>query len=98
MKLLILCACAVLCGCVPSRFRLEAEHISHPLAGWPLEPQRHSEDEVSHISAIAAWDHGGWYAEAGIGWNLYGKDGAGFYGPALTGTVRAGYEWRFRRE
>jgi hypothetical protein len=84
------------CGVMPTHLRVEVEHVSHPLVGWPCTPQAGSEDGLSQLSGIAAWrgDHA--YAEAGLGYNLEGRNGGGIYGPALTGTVRVGYEWRLR--
>lgn len=93
MTLLLLVCLLTGCAAAPT-LRVELEHISHPLAGWPVERQKWSEDDVTQANALLHWERGGWYADAGIGYNLQGRNGGGFYGPALTGTVRAGKEWR----
>ena len=87
--------CILLTGCA-SYGRVELEHVSHPFAGWPVERQCGSEDGVTQASAILGWKRGGAYVEAGMGYNLEGKNGGGFYGPAVTGTVRAGYQVDFK--
>jgi hypothetical protein len=87
-------ALALLTGCA-SAYRLEVEHVSHPLAGQPFGP-RTDEDALTQAHALASWRRGVGYVEAGIGWNLRGEGGGGFYGPALTGTVRAGVEFKGR--
>lgn len=97
MRQILACALVLaLSGCASASILLEAEHVSHPLAGWPVEPQRHAEDELNQVNALVKWQRRGWYVVGGVGYNLYGSDGAGFYGPALTGTVRIGYEIKLR--
>lgn len=97
MKRILACALALaLTGCASTSILLEAEHVSHPLAGWPLEPQRWAEDELNQVNMLLRYKHHGWYAVGGIGYNLYGVHGSGFRGPALTGTVRIGYEIKLR--
>lgn len=78
----------------PTAFKVEAEHVSHLTAGIPFNPER--EDGLSHVLALAEWKANGAYFQAGFGYNLAGRDGGGFMGPALTTTLRAGYEWRVK--
>lgn len=94
MRVLLL-VCLAMTGCA-STIRIEAEHISHPLAGWPCEPQSGSEDEVNQVLAIASWRGDGPYLDIGLGQKTHGRNGNGFTGPALTGVVRVGYEWRLK--
>jgi len=99
MRALLLAAvlvCLTACGVMPTHLRVEAEHVSHPFAGWPCTPQLGAEDALSQVSALAAWRGAHAFAEAGLGYNLRGTNGGGIYGPSLTGTVRVGYEWRVR--
>jgi hypothetical protein len=92
-RVVIAVALLLLCACATPTLRIEAEHVSHPLAGWPCEPQHLSEDDVTQANVLLHWQRRGWYADAGLGWNLQGNGGGGFYGPALTGTVRVGREF-----
>ncbi len=85
-------------GCATT-FTVEAEHVSHPGAGWPCGPEN-EEDALTHVQAVLGWVGAGGvgpYLQAGVGANLQGSNGAGFYGPTVTGTLRAGYTWRLRR-
>jgi hypothetical protein len=84
------------CAALPHALRVEAEHVSHPFAGWPCEKQSGSEDELNHVSLIGHWQWGGAYVDAGVGRKTHGRNGSGFYGPSFTGTVRIGYEWRIK--
>jgi hypothetical protein len=94
-RLLILLTTAALAGCAAPAVLVEFEHISHPLSGWPVERQSGvGEDDVTQIGAALRYRKAGWYADLGIGANLEGKNGGGFKGPALTGTVRLGYEFQ----
>lgn len=86
---LTLQACTTL---APSSYRVEVEHISHPLAGWPVSANN-TEDGLSQANVIARWTHGRVYVENGLGYNLQGRNGGGFYGPALTYTGRIGVEF-----
>jgi hypothetical protein len=80
-----------LSGCVtaPDSVSTEIEHVSHPLAGWPVSASN-TEDALSQANVIARWQIGRVYVEHGIGYNLQGRDGSGFYGPGLTYTGRVG--------
>lgn len=91
LVLLIIVACS---GCVvmPDSAGAELEHVSHPLAGWPVSADN-TEDGLSQINAYAKWhisQHV--YVEQALGYNLQGTGGGGFYGPALTYTGRIGVE------
>lgn len=98
-------------GCATPTLRIEVEHISHPTAGWPFGPEhitvpysgdvmlrKSVEHEVDQANALLHWQSDGWYADAGLGVNLQGRDGGGFRGPALTGTVRVGHEFKLGRQ
>lgn len=91
MKATLILAALALTGCATS-VKIEAEHVSHPLAGWPVS-DRHTEDSLTQANVLLSWQRKGWYVDAGIGENL--DRSGGFYGPALTGTVRAGREFVF---
>lgn len=81
-------------GCAslaPASTKLEFEHVSHPLAGWPVGA-RDQEDALTQANGLLVWRAERAYVEAGLGYNLRGRDGGGIYGPTLTGTVRAGME------
>lgn len=75
----------------PDSIRAEVEHVSHPLAGWPVSASN-TEDGLSQANVVARWQSGRVYVEHGLGWNLQGENGGGFYGPALTYTGRIGVE------
>lgn len=114
--MLLLTTCV---GCAAPTLLTEVEHVSHPLAGWPVEKQHeygvaltqyvgpsvyqvstyrmNREDELTQLNALLHWEGAGWYADAGLGYKLHGRNGGGFYGPAMTGTVRVGKEWRIFR-
>lgn len=86
---------AILAGCAPNFVRLEADHVSHPFAGFPFGPAD-EEAQLTHVNALAEWQSGGWYLTAGVGVKVLERDQRDFVGPGLTGTVRAGYAWRVR--
>lgn len=88
--LLIVVACSG-CSVMPTSLRAEVEHVSHPLAGWPVSADN-TEDGLSQVNVIAHWQRGHVYIENGLGYNLQGAGGGGFYGPALTYTGRIGVE------
>lgn len=87
-------AALALSGCMlaPTAFYSEYEHVSHPLAGPPFGPEN-EEDWLDQLVIGAEWDKGGAYVQVGLGYVV--TDG-GFYGPPLTGTVRAGYRFNLR--
>lgn len=89
---------AQLVGCAAPTLLIEADHTSHPSVGWPIEPQspngHNVEVDITQASALLRWRKDGWYLDAGLGANLMGRDGGGFRGPVLTGTVRIGREIR----
>jgi hypothetical protein len=97
MRALLLPLLLTGCAALPNRMRVEVEHVSHPLAGWPCGRQSGSEDGLSQVSAIAAWRGEHAYMETGLGYNLEGIDGGGIHGPSFMGTVRVGYEWSLRK-
>jgi hypothetical protein len=80
------------CSVMPTSARMELEHVSHPLAGWPVSANN-TEDALSQVSVIGHWQSGRVYVENGLGWNLQGADGAGFKGPGLTYTGRIGIQF-----
>lgn len=90
-KIAVLAAALALTGCVsaPHSVSTEIEHVSHPLAGWPVSASN-TEDALSQANVIARWENGRVYVEHGLGYNLQGRDGGGFYGPGLTYTGRVG--------
>lgn len=93
MRALLALAVMALPGCASTSLLVEAEHISHPLAGWPCEKQKNSEDGVSQLGALLRFrSDSGLYLDAGMGVNLEGRNGGGMRGPALMGTMRAGIE------
>lgn len=92
MKLSLLIIPLMLTACATPR--LEVEHISHVFDGWPLEKQRLSEDDVTQLNLLAHWKGQCWYADAGLGYNLQGRNGGGFYGDPLTATARMGIEFK----
>ncbi|MEP7314257.1 MAG: hypothetical protein ABI859_16860 [Pseudomonadota bacterium] len=92
LVLLLFAGCAVL----PNTLRAEWAHVSHPMAGWPFEPQSGSEDELNTVGVVGRWQFGHAYIDAGLAQKLQGRNANGFIGPALTGTVRAGVEIRLR--
>lgn len=79
------------CAAMPATVRAELEHVSHPLAGWPVSAAN-TEDGLSQFNVIGHWRSGRVYVEHGLGWNLQGRDGGGFYGPGLTYTGRVGVQ------
>lgn len=91
MKYLMLIPLLAGCSVLPDRLDLEAEHISHPAVGWPVSPSS-DEDGLSQVQVIARWQSGPLYMQHGLGYNLQGRDGGGFYGPGLTYTGRIGVQ------
>jgi hypothetical protein len=91
MKTLALLIALSMTGCavMPNSTRLELEHVSHPLAGWPVSANN-TEDGLSQVNLIGHWQSGRVYVEQGLGYNLQGENGGGFYGPELTYTGRIG--------
>jgi hypothetical protein len=91
MKTLALLIALSMTGCavIPDSTRLELEHVSHPLAGWPVSANN-TEDGLSQVNLIGHWQSGRVYVEQGLGYNLQGENGGGFYGPELTYTGRIG--------
>jgi hypothetical protein len=91
MKTLALLIALSMTGCavIPDSTRLELEHVSHPLAGWPVSANN-TEDGLSQVNLITHWQSGRVYVEQGLGYNLQGENGGGFYGPELTYTGRIG--------
>ena len=87
----VLLMCSVLSACVtcPDTMRVEVEHVSHPFAGWPFG-SRYEEDSLTQASVLAEWTSRDAYLDIGIGRNLLGQGGGGFYGPSLTAIARAG--------
>lgn len=87
----LLAAALALTGCsvAPDRVSTELEHVSHPLAGWPVSASN-TEDALTQVNIIARWQTGRFYVEHGLGWNVQGENGGGFYGPGLTYTGRIG--------
>lgn len=83
MKTLLL-ASLLLTGC--ATYRVEYEHVSHPLAGEPFGPQS-EEDTLDQINLCGQKRYGRLYGDACLGYRLFDD---GFYGPNLTGSVRVG--------
>lgn len=79
------------CSVLPDSAGLELEHVSHPMAGWPVSASN-TEDGLSQVNAMLKWKRGRVYMEQGLGYNLQGRDGGGFIGPELTYTGRIGVE------
>lgn len=73
-------------GCSVQRpqVRLELEHVSHPLAGWPFGPST-EEDALTQANVMLEWERGRVRVEQGLGYRLMDQ---GFYGPELTYTGR----------
>jgi hypothetical protein len=94
MKTLALLIALSMTGCavMPDSTRLELEHVSHPLAGWPVSAAN-TEDGLSQVNLIGQWQSGNVYVENGLGYNLQGANGGGFYGPELTYTGRIGVKF-----
>lgn len=82
-------AALLLSGC--TTVSVEMEHISHPLAGWPVGPSS-EEDWVHTVGIVGRKEYGRWYVEQGLGYNVAGRDGGGFVGPGLTYTGRVGVQ------
>lgn len=78
-------------GC--TSMRVEYEHVSHPFAGPPFGPSD-EEDWLDQVNACLVKRAGVAYGESCLGYRL--TDG-GFYGPRLTGTLRAGFEFGLKR-
>jgi len=84
--------CGAIAPILPDAIRSEVEHISHPLAGWPVSA-KDTEDSLSTLNVVGRWTRGNFYVENGVGYKL--TDG-GFYGPKVTFVSRVGYEWKLR--
>lgn len=106
---LVLASCAM-SGCaalVPQSVGLEFEHISHPQVGWPVGQKYRdewygtvrAESEVNNVNLMGKYrGREGWYVDAGLGVNVFGNDGSGFFGPTVVGTLRAGWDFKVRKE
>ena len=94
-----LAATVLLSGCAlaPSSARVEISHDSHSTAGAVGCHSQCAEDGLTRASILFKWRAGPVTLEAGEGWNLQGRNGGGFYGPAEVFTARAGYEIQFKR-
>lgn len=95
MKIPLLLSALALQGCaaiIPNTAKLELEHVSHPMAGWPTGPKS-QEDSLTQVNGIASWTISGIRVESGLGYSLLDK---GFYGPSLTYTGRISKEWRLK--
>jgi hypothetical protein len=94
MKTLALLIALSMTGCavMPDSTRLELEHVSHPLAGWPVSAAD-TEDALTQLNVIGHWQSGNVYVENGLGYNLQGENGGGFYGPGFTYTGRIGVKF-----
>lgn len=93
-RAVILVAAFAVSGCalIPDSAGCEVEHVSHPLAGWPVSA-RDTEDGLSQFNVYAKWQIGErGYLQRAVGWNLRGENGGGFYGPEWTYTARIGVE------
>jgi hypothetical protein len=90
--LLVTLLAASLTGCaaMPNAYYVETEHVSHPLAGWPVG-SKDEEDSLNQLNVGAEWRNEGAYLQMSLGYVL--TDG-GFYGPKLTATMRAGYKFQ----
>lgn len=93
MKAMIVLAALTLGGCsvMPDKAGITLDHISHPLAGWPVSASN-TEDGLTQVNALVRWQKGRVYVESGLGYNIQGRDGGGFYGPAVTYTGRIGVD------
>lgn len=80
------------CSVMPTSARMELEHVSHPLAGWPVSANN-TEDGLSQANVILHWQSGRVYVENALGYNLQGAGGGGFAGPGLTYTGRIGVQF-----
>lgn len=98
-RLLVVIALAlVLVGCQtiePNKVRVQTTHISHLTAGAPFGA-RSEEDGLTIVELTARWELKGAFVEVGEGYNVRGRNGGGFYGPAETTSLRLGYEWRLK--
>lgn len=83
------------CATAPDRMGVSLDHVSHPLVGWPFS-SRYDEDALTEMRISAEWQRGCGFASIGIGYNLRGRDGGGFYGPPLTGSFAVGCSWSLR--
>jgi hypothetical protein len=94
MKRLTILSALLLQGCalIPNNVLLEQEHVSHPLAGWPVGPSS-EEACLDQTSAIAEYTSTNAYLHVGVG---YKTTDCGFYGPRVTGTIRFGYKIRIK--
>ncbi len=93
MRVATITAALLLTGCgalVPKDIRAEASHTSHPLLGFPFEPQAGSEDVVNAAQLLAHYEHQRIYVDIGLGVNINGAGGGGMTGDAFLGTIRGG--------
>lgn len=86
----------VLCTGCASTARVQIAHYSHSSAGAPFGPKS-QEDGLTVLEVVGRWELPfGIYTEAGIGYNVKGRNGGGFYGPAEVTSLKIGKEWRFK--
>lgn len=96
-KGILLTAALALGGCSalgPTAGMLELEHISHPMVGTPVTSDQDQfgnrvEDGLTQVNLVLAWQLSPRLGvEQGLGWNVFGRNGGGFYGPGLTYSGR----------
>jgi hypothetical protein len=78
MKTLALLIALSMTGCavMPDSTRLELEHVSHPLAGWPVSANN-TEDGLTQVNVIGHWQSGRVYVETRPWLQLAGRRTAG---------------------
>lgn len=79
----------------PDTARLSTAHYSHLSAGFPFGP-KNEEDALTLLNMKGNWKCGSEFFEAGIGINIAGKNGGGFYGPSEVVGFEYGYEFSLR--
>jgi hypothetical protein len=84
----------------PTGAKVETEHVSHLMAGWPFKPEWRDENGfkeggLSHVQLLLQWENEerGYYLESGLGYKL---DTQGLIGPRMSTSVRFGKAWKFK--
>lgn len=80
------------CAAMPDSVLFEGGHTSHASAGVPFGPAN-EEAGFTNLGAMLRWrGENGAYLDIGEMWNVQGRNGGGFKGPAEIFQMRFGVE------
>lgn len=84
-------------GLLPDSVNVETLHVSHASVGSLRCHANCSEDSLTTVNLALQWHPlQGTYVELSEGYNIQGRNGGGFYGPAEVFTARIGHTFNLR--